>query len=247
MKYVAISDFKEWDLAESVALEHGLGFESQLYTKNRALGDTDLQQEFAISKEVDKHSYHGPFRELFHLCASADEIEKANDHYQRFYEIALEAGASHVVFHSGFLVDRMTEEEWLEESKLFWTRFLQDKDDSIEIHIENVYEPDFTGINRLIDFLHRRWVKICLDVGHANMSSTIPVEDWAAGFGSRIGSVHLHNNDGTGDQHRGIANGTINMLKVLQTLESVAPEAVWVLETREKESSLQWLKEQQFM
>lgn len=247
MKYLAISDFKEWDLAESLAVEHGLGFESQLFTKNAALSNSAIQEEYAISNKIAYQSYHGPFRELFHVCSTKEEISSAYEHYTLFYNIALEAGASHVVFHSGFLADKMDEELWLSESLLFWERFLEDKDGAVEIHIENVYEPGFTGLNRLIDSLNKNWVKVCLDIGHANMSSSIPVEDWVEGLGARIGSVHLHNNDGTGDHHKGIAEGTIDIDRVLNSLEKYAPDAVWVLETREKAASLKWLCSKQFI
>lgn len=247
MKYLAISDFKEWQLAETLALQHQLPFESQLYTKNENLVDVPAQEAYVIHSSIKNHSYHGPFRGLHHVSSDLLQIEQAYEHYSRFYDIVAKRGATHVVFHSDYHPSEMDDRFWTEKSLVFWNRFLADKDGSIEIHIENVYEPNYRALAAVVDALDKEWVKVCLDVGHANMSSTIPVEDWAAGLGNRIGSVHLHNNDGTGDQHRGLQSGTIDMESTLKNLEELAPEAVWVLETYEKEASLEWLQARQFV
>ena len=56
-------------------------------------------------------------------------------------------------------------------------------------------------------------VRICLDVGHAH-AMTLPeykVLDWIRILGPYITHFHLHNNDGTGDQHRALGDGTLDM------------------------------------
>lgn len=247
MKYLAISDFKEWDLAQALSKRHKMGFESQLFTKNENLNNSEVMEAFSLSSEIQYHSYHGPFRNLNHLSKNSEVRDDALSHYNRFYDLVKEFGATHVVFHSSYVPGDLCDEEWLQRSTVFWEEFLQDKDSSIEIHIENVYEPSYLALGTLIDRIDKEHVKICLDMGHANMSSALPVEKWIEGLAHRIGSVHMHNNDGTGDQHLGLANGTISMKHSLDLLNELAPNAVWVLETREKEASIQWLVDHKFL
>lgn len=50
-------------------------------------------------------------------------------------------------------------------------------------------------------------VKVCLDVGHANVLG-VNLYDTVTMLGDRLIALHLHDNDGTGDQHRLPFSGT---------------------------------------
>ena len=68
-----------------------------------------------------------------------------------------------------------------------------------------------------------------LDVGHGH------VNGWdlcrvVRTLGPRLAAFHLHDNDGESDQHVPIGTGTIDWQHVLPTIQTYAPEAVWVLE-----------------
>lgn len=68
-----------------------------------------------------------------------------------------------------------------------------------------------------------------LDVGHGH------VNGWdlcrlVRTLGSRIAAFHLHDNDGASDQHVPIGKSTIDWQHLLPTIQTYAPEAVWVLE-----------------
>lgn len=242
MKYLAISDFKEWELAEELALTFDLGFESQFYTKNEHLSPLYDSKPPTLADEISRISFHGPFRGLDHLSDDEDMVVKTLEYYNRFYSVAKEQNACHVVFHSGYHED-ISYDNWLRKSYQFWSSFFKDKGEDLEIHIENVYESEVTPLAELIDMLDRKHVKICLDMGHTNMSSVLGINHWITTLGSRIGSLHIHNNDSLGDQHKGITNGSMDMNKALSLCEELTPESVWVLETREKRASLEWLIE----
>ena len=68
-----------------------------------------------------------------------------------------------------------------------------------------------------------------LDVGHAHVNGW----DLAATvrtLGHRLKGCHLHDNDGTGDQHQYLGNGTIQWAPFFEALKEKAPEARLVLE-----------------
>ena len=84
---------------------------------------------------------------------------------------------------------------------------------------------------------------LCLDVGYVNCHSDASIDDWIKTCGSLIGYVHLHNNDGTSDRHRGLDRGTLDMARVCEALNEYAPDAIRAVEAEPEymESSLDWL------
>ena len=61
---------------------------------------------------------------------------------------------------------------------------------------------------------------VCLDIGHTNCYSKLPIEDWIKLLGTRIDHIHLHNNDGNKDTHSGLNNGNININEVLNLIDN---------------------------
>ncbi len=106
---------------------------------------------------------------------------------------------------------------------------------------------------------------ICLDVGHANAMakmhdkgrvdavskvsdaecinhSTEIIVEWIRKMGSLIGHFHLHNNDGTGDQHDDVNLGSFDIVKVLEAVETYCrPDVTMTIESRNAEPSAGFL------
>lgn len=191
-------------------------------------------------------SVHGPFLDL--CPASFDSLIRkvTMERFESSYCMAKETGARHIIFHTCFNPVVYFGSSWEDNSKNFWDEFLALKDDSISIHIENVYDTSYEHIANLIDRVNHPALSACLDIGHANCFSKVPVEDWVNGLGKRIGHVHIHNNDGIKDSHSGILNGNIPMFHVLNKINEVSKDATWTLELNKYDeiiSSLEWLKE----
>lgn len=194
-------------------------------------------------------SLHGPFLDL--SPASCDSLMRraTMQRFSQAYRVAQRLHAKHLVFHTGYLPDIYFEESWVEKSVDFWKEFLSDKDASVAVHLENVFDPDFEPIARVIDAVAHPAFSACLDVGHAHWRSGC-VDRWLDGLGERIGHVHLHNNDRTRDQHFGLLRGTIDMERVLRRLSREFPHAGWTLEINGKEeleNSLKWLGEKDYL
>ena len=59
----------------------------------------------------------------------------------------------------------------------------------------------------------------CLDIGHANCYSNQSLEEIIKLLGSRRGHLHLNNNDGKKDSHRGLNSGNIEVIETLELID----------------------------
>ncbi|MGL4345992.1 MAG: sugar phosphate isomerase/epimerase family protein [Cellulosilyticaceae bacterium] len=175
-------------------------------------------------------SLHGPFFDL--APASFDSaIRKVTlERFEAAYEIAKQLGADRIVYHSGFIPITYYIEGWLGNSKTFWKEFMEGKGDSIKVHLENVYENEFWPLIEVIDEVNHPAFSICLDVGHVNAYSQYSLKEWIDSIGKRIGHVHLHNNNGKRDEHKGLAEGTIDIARTIVSINQFPQDVTYTLE-----------------
>lgn len=197
------------------------------------------QGEKAISAYADQlGSYlsdrpfglHGPFFDLspasFDSCIRKVTMQRFNT----VYAIAKKLGAAHIVFHTGFLPQVFYPEGWLSQSIPFWQEFMKDKDDSIAIYLENVFETDYKPLLEVLKSIQHPSFSCCLDVGHVNAYSPLSIEEWLSALGPYIGHFHLHNNDSHADAHQSLLTGTLNFTALLPNILKTAPAASATLE-----------------
>lgn len=146
-----------------------------------------------------------------------------------------------VVFHVGY-DDRCYHDyrrEWLAGSLETWEPIARRAEGlGVMISLENVFEQTPYMIAALLDSLSSSNVGFCLDVGHQNAFSTTPLAEWLSVLGSRLREVHLHDNDGRGDDHEPIGSGSVAFptlfaylvetgLRPVITLEPHAEASLW--------------------
>ncbi|WP_343253120.1 sugar phosphate isomerase/epimerase family protein [Ligaoa zhengdingensis] len=190
-------------------------------------------------------SLHGPFLDLNPGCYDSRVRAATMERFEACYLAAQHVGADRIIFHSGFLPLIYHAKNWLENSISFWKEFLAGKGDGIQIHLENLYDPYWEPIKRLLDEVENPIFTACLDVGHANVFSSRPVLEWLEGLGSHIGHFHLHNNDGNLDQHRALSDGAIPMKEFLKSLQENHFGVSCTLEINDAQAakeSLLWLE-----
>lgn len=233
--------------AAALAKERGLGVESIRFSIGSLLDRLSPELETfrgELAGFSGPLSLHGPFLDLH--PASCDPLIRAaaRTRFQSAYDAAQSLGAAHLVCHTGWLPVPYGFGDWLPEATAFWREFLRDKDDTVQIHIENVFERDWRPLAALIDAIDLPFVTACLDVGHCGIRPQYPAEEWIRGLGGRIGHVHLHNNDGVRDRHAGLEEGILPIGELLPLLAEIAPDAGVLLEIPDPaalERSLGWL------
>jgi sugar phosphate isomerase/epimerase len=93
----------------------------------------------------------------------------------------------------------------------------------VKIALENkgystrAVDRDYSGLRDLVDGLGLPGVAIAFDLGHAHVhaASCGGVVASAELFGDRICHYHVHDNDGSGDQHLGVGLGTVDFFPMV--------------------------------
>ncbi len=232
-----------------LAAQHGLGIEVTSFSHPPLLEHPDeliAQHKHYLHAFTGIRSIHGAF---YHLIPGAIDplIREATAvRMRQAVGFAREIEAAHLIFHHGYYARARFDAGWLERSAAFWREILTAVPAGLTIHLENAHEISPELQLALIDEIHDARLGICLDIGHAHAFSATPVLEWITTLGERITYVHLHDNDGSGDQHLPLGQGNIPLPEVLAALEEHAPAASWMLEA-EAEASLCWMAEHRFI
>ena len=88
-------------------------------------------------------------------------------------------------------------------------------------------------------------IRMCLDVGHVNAYSKVPVMEWLESCADIVSHFHIHNNDTSRDAHGQLMDGTIPMKELLAVIAEKCPNATLTLELMNAEPSVRWLLEEQ--
>jgi sugar phosphate isomerase/epimerase len=121
------------------------------------------------------------------------------------------------------------------------------KKHDVEIAVENIPEPFPFLLKSVDDFRHFYSefdgdVGLALDIGHANVNGQ--AFEFIKRFPEKITHIHVSDNDGTFDSHRGIGYGNIDWEKVASALKKSKYDKIIVLESIDHvEESLQKLKQ----
>ncbi len=168
-----------------------------------------------------------PVREIREAAA------KVNRHA---LEVCRELGVKQVVYHPGYYDKRSRFSR-----KLAWKRsyeLLEElvtiaKPQGITIAYENIGGPAVSLFTQE-EYIHALddvdpCVKYLLVVGHAHINGW-DIPEVIDALSDRLCGLHLHDNDGAGDSHLPIGQGTIPWEDVFASMKCLSPECVFVLE-----------------
>ena len=186
---------------------------------------------------------HGPFTEIVPGAMDHRAVDLALERMEEAYELCMKIGVDNMIVHSGYFPPMYYKEWHHEKSLIFWERFLRGKDD-FTIYVENSFEDEPFMMAKLMDDFDKLNFKLCLDVGHANVttSANFPVEKWIEHLGSRVAHYHIHNNMGTKDTHSSLGDGTMDMCSILRAIEQNNSSAYTLtLESQDCSRCIEWL------
>ena len=245
MREIRLCDDASLDKVYELCLNNGLGLEIQGFYNPILIDTKESDDILAQYKEVLKgfkggKSLHAPFWDLNLGSKNPSVKELTMKAFNYAYRMAKELGCTEIVVHNGFIPNTSFYQGWVKNATAFWQEFFKDKDNSITMMLENQCEEDSEVLKMEIDSVNDPRLKVCLDIGHAHANSNISVENWITSLGDRIGYLHLHNNHGKvqgrpsymNDEHLGIADGSMNIERVLKLLEENCPHAIWNIECK---------------
>ena len=232
--------------AAAMARQYGLGIELAQFCTAWNMDerfpevDSEVQE---MRKCITNITLHGPFNELFPCAIDKRARELAACRYGQALDLAKQYGAKKVILHGGYNPWIYYPQWYVSQSIVFWKDFLSKRDDDVEIVLENVLETEPQWLLDIVRGVDSPCLRLCLDIGHVNAYSKVPVMKWLALWVPYISHFHIHNNDGTRDQHGGLNEGTIPMEDLLRRATELCPEASYTLELLQAEPSVQWLTE----
>ena len=197
----------------------------------------------ALLEGISNTTLHGPFNELFPCAIDLKARELAAYRYRQAIGLAGRYGSQKVILHGGYNPWIYYPEWYTKDSVAFWKEFLRKQDPGLEIVLENVLETDPKWLLDIVKGVDDHRIRMCLDIGHVNAYSEISVMEWLEICAPYISHFHVHNNDGTRDQHNGLDDGTIPMKEFLHRADALCPGATFTFELLEAEPSMVWLSE----
>ncbi len=202
------------DSEMKILLENpGTGLESIEFSIAENLDHLE-QKLLAYEKRLEQMEYpslilHGPFLDL-NPAAFDSMVEAATRvRYEQSYLAARKLGAKKLILHTCFQPKIYMLSGWADRVADFYRRFLEDKDDDIQILLENVLDPYPEPILDIVSQIAHPALGICLDMGHAHCYSERPMPEWCQVLGARVQHLHVHDNDGTRDAHLALGDGTV--------------------------------------
>ena len=171
-------------------------------------------------------SMHGPFLDLNPSTWEPLLYDATMLRYEQAYRAAKALGCETLVFHSCFVPNFNFLEGWPERVIAFYERFLEDKDGSVHIVMENVMDPVPDGFLEIARGINHPAFGICLDVGHAFCYSSVPLSEWFGTLKPYIKHIHLHDNDGTRDAHLAVGCGKIDFEGLAAEIRQIPSAAI---------------------
>ena len=231
--------------APEVARNYGLGIEIAEYCTAWNMDDKFLETDKAVTenlKGISACTLHGPFNELFPCAIDPKARALATERYCKAIDLAKSYGATKVIIHGGYNPWIYYPVWYVEQSIVFWQQFLKN-DPGVEIVLENVLESEPQWLLDIVKAVDHPQLKLCLDIGHVNAYSKVPLMTWLETWAPWLSHFHIHNNDTNWDAHNPLDQGSIPMKEFLERAAELCPDATFALEVLEAESSVRWMEE----
>ena len=193
---------------------------------------------------------HGPFHGLSYSCIDPLVREVAERRMRQGLQIASELDAEFIVFHSTYnqyIPDADYASKWPSNAKKGFQSVVDEgQKRKILMVLENVFDDRPEPTRDLLDLLQSDFLKVCIDVGHLNVFSKVPLREWFEVLSGDIRHFHLHNNFGTTDDHHALNNGNFDFEELFGLIDRYHVEAAYTIEVsklKDVEPSLGYLRE----
>jgi len=174
---------------------------------------------------------HAPFMELNPGALEPKALELTRERFEETLSAAKVLNAQVVVFHTGYHPRKVEPvyEVWL--SRAIETFKGLASSYGGRLALENVFDSTPKNLKALISNLPEN-VGVCIDVGHLNLFSSLPLREWIEPFKGRIYEFHVHDNSGLEDEHAPIGRGSFDFNSFFSLLEEVEDDYIFNLENK---------------
>ncbi len=218
------------------------GLNPEIGFNHTALDETKKEDFIAVAYRLRdagrRITFHAPFLDLRPGGLDPGIRQVTKDRLSQVFDLVPYFQPGRVVCHPSFDAKYYTgaEQMWLDNSLDTWRHFarLAQEMDTV-ISLENVYEKDPHQLYLLLSALDSPRVRFCLDTGHFNVFARTTLTEWLDRLGGYLGQLHLHDNDGSLDQHLPIGEGNFPFAALMSSLAARKCTPVITLEAHSKE------------
>ena len=181
---------------------------------------------------------HGPFQDLAPGGIDKKILRATRERFRQVFDLIPVFKPISIVCHTGYDKNRYhdMEKEWLETAIETWTPLVDDiRGTGTTLVIENVFEKTPEMLFGLLTGLDSTTTGFCFDIGHMYAFSETSTEDWLKFLGPFLKQLHLHDNDGTWDDHWAIGTGKIDFEILFRFLEKNRLRPVITLEPHQED------------
>lgn len=194
-----------------------------------AVQNLDMSWHTEIAKRFSEAGIscgiHLPFFDLAPGSLNDQILKATRATLLRALEISQVYKPIHFVGHPGYEAGQhdFYYDEWLSRSCETWSDFICSDPLTTPLFLENTYERTTKPLVDLVGVLPVERVAHCFDVGHwysfAKGAQRNDLIEWLDAFSPRLGHLHLHDNDGSEDQHLALGAGSIPLLEVFDYIQ----------------------------
>jgi sugar phosphate isomerase/epimerase len=220
----------------------------EIYLENNLIEDIGEHQVGDLAKKLKDNGIdctcHAPYMDLSPGGKDRKVRQITVEKLKRSLELAQILEAKNLVCHTGFSkwyfdgnVDL-----WFKNSVLTWTEVLKEKEESLSLVIENVFEDAPDPLIELIKYFKGK-LFFCFDTGHFNIFSKTSLDKWLSPLREHIREFHLHDNYGTDDDHLPIGRGNFSFRELKEFIRGLpSPHLYFVAEVHEESLALESIK-----
>jgi sugar phosphate isomerase/epimerase len=172
-------------------------------------------------------TFHAPFMDLSPGSPDPKVRDLAQNRLDQLLRLMPLFRPKTVVCHTGYDHRRYwhMRDLWLKNSLDMWSRTVGDiQSQGARMMLENVYEQTPEDMVDLLKNLRDQGAGFCLDSGHQTVFGMAPMAEWIDLLGPYMGQLHLHDNDGTQDDHLALGRGCIDFHELFERVVARSPE-----------------------
>jgi sugar phosphate isomerase/epimerase len=192
----------------------------------------------ALSRKGRTVTIHGPYMDMSPGGADEKVREATVERFRQTFAAAEVLRPRAVVLHGGYDERKFDGDVslWLGQSLKTWPELIKEAERLMTvIAVENVFDGDPGPLKALMGSLSSPNFGICLDAGHVNLFSTLPMEEWFESLGGHVAVVHIHDNRGLVDDHLPVGDGEIDFDRFFTLLRKHTREPVLTIEPHGEE------------
>jgi sugar phosphate isomerase/epimerase len=237
--HVPFADFTKYEL---VLRERRLSVE--LYFNSRSMDtvtEADLHRVVSSMDWEHTLSVHGPFMDLSPGAVDSKIAAASLERYLQVISFCHILRPEVVVFHSGYEKWKYAGEVrlWLDQSRTTWLKVMDMAEKAgVRVAIENIVDEEPGHLRQLVEEVAHPMFGLCLDVGHREIFSSLPIAAWVEGMHPHIFELHLHDNIGDTDSHMPIGAGRVDFGSLFAALKRLSVSPVYTVEAHSADDAL---------